>query len=155
PAQILSQGSFGPPPRFAPQAKTLVVHDVGDFEASFVPRVDDFDRLDPRFRLPRAALDAMAPYADWGFAVFKLRDVAPAPGFFGRLFGGAARATPKTIHPMAFDFPRRDPSSLFFPTLHIHDGHVHPTASFDHSLYAQAPAAPAGWETSVGPARDF
>src|SRR6476469_2861460 len=34
----------------APQsAPKLVVHDVGDFEASFVPTPRDFDRLDSRF----------------------------------------------------------------------------------------------------------
>src|SRR5271155_3586385 len=33
-------------------APKLRVHDVGDFEASFVPRIDDFSRLDERFRIP-------------------------------------------------------------------------------------------------------
>src|SRR5262245_6538175 len=33
----------------SPGAPKLRVHDVGRFEASFVPRVDDFDRLDKRF----------------------------------------------------------------------------------------------------------
>src|SRR5262245_34777453 len=31
---------------------TLEVHDVGAYEASFVPAVADFGRLDERFRLP-------------------------------------------------------------------------------------------------------
>ncbi|MGH9902934.1 MAG: hypothetical protein ACRD68_14095, partial [Pyrinomonadaceae bacterium] len=35
-------------------APKLKVHDVGSFEASFVPRAEDFDRLDARFRIPRA-----------------------------------------------------------------------------------------------------
>ncbi len=32
--------------------QVLEVHEVGAFEASFVPTVADFVRLDPRFRLP-------------------------------------------------------------------------------------------------------
>jgi hypothetical protein len=103
----------------------LKVHDVGDFEASFVPRLADFDRLDERFRLPQGVWDQLPAYADFGFAVFKLRG------------GASGRAQEKTIHPMAFEFPVRDPSVLFFPTVHIHDGAVHPTARFDHVLYFQ------------------
>ncbi len=38
---------------------------------------------------------------------------------------------------MAFDFPRKNPDVVFFPTVHIHDGKVHKTARFDHALYAQ------------------
>lgn len=32
-------------------AGMLTVHDVGDFDASFVPELNDFARLDPRFLL--------------------------------------------------------------------------------------------------------
>jgi hypothetical protein len=38
---------------------------------------------------------------------------------------------------MAFEFPRREPALLHFPTVHIHDGQVHPRAHFDHHLYCQ------------------
>jgi hypothetical protein len=103
----------------AKAAKPLAVVEVGEFEASFVPTVADFDRLDERFRLPATAWDALPAYKDHGFAVFKLKKGS------------------KTIHPMAFEFPRRDARRLFFPTVHIHDGAVHPTAKFDHSLYLQ------------------
>jgi hypothetical protein len=41
---------------------------------------------------------------------------------------------------MVFEFPRRDTSSLFFPTVHVHDGKVHATAGFDHALYCQVPS---------------
>ena len=67
---------FQPPPpkggllRFAPQSRTLTVHKVGAFEASFVPSVDDFDRLDPRFRLPAATWDDVPDARLGGFAVF-------------------------------------------------------------------------------------
>jgi hypothetical protein len=38
---------------------------------------------------------------------------------------------------MAFTFPTRHPDHLFFPTVHIHDGQVHPEEDFDHALYCQ------------------
>lgn len=39
---------------------------------------------------------------------------------------------------MAFSFPRAWPDRLFFPTVHVHDGAVHRSARFDHTLYLQA-----------------
>lgn len=143
-----SRGGFAP----QPARRTLVVHDVGDFEASFVPSVADFDRLDARFRLPASVWEAVPEVADYGFAVFQLR------GFGGGLLSWLRRPKPRTFHPMAFTFPRRDPGALFFPTLHVHDGAVHPTARFDHTLYLQASAPgaePGGaWEAAATPARD-
>jgi hypothetical protein len=105
--------------RAVPAAAKLEVVEVGDFEASFVPAVKDFGRLDERFRLPDAVWGALPAYKDYGFAVFKLKQGS------------------KTIHPMAFEFPRANPKQLFFPTVHIHDGKVHPRAAFDHTLYCQ------------------
>jgi hypothetical protein len=98
----------------------LRVHTVGLFEASFVPSVADFSRLDPRFRLPDRVWEGLPLYRDYGFAVFKLR-----PGARQR------------IHPMALRFPTRDPGRLFFPTVHVHDGRVRSRARFDHALYFQ------------------
>ena len=121
----------------------LRVERVGDFEASFVPHRDDFDRLDERFRFDSNVWDKLPQYADWGFAVFKL---APRR----RLF----RVLRQRIHPMALVFPRRDPCSLFFPTLHVHDGLVHETAEFDHQLYCQPDAVTAAtfdWQRSLTP----
>jgi hypothetical protein len=100
---------------------TLKVHDVGSFQASFVPHLRDFARLDSRFRLPDQSWDQMPQYCDHAFAVFKLR------------------AGEKKVHPMAFEFPRRNPQKLFFPTVHVHDGIVEAKAYFDHSLYFQTP----------------
>jgi hypothetical protein len=132
---------FAPQGIPAPAARPrLVVHDVGAFEASFVPRVADFDRLDPRFRLPAQTWHALPAYRDWGFAVFKLKGLS---------------STPTPMHPMALDFPSRDPSHLFFPTVHIHDGAVHPTATFDHALYCQAPQPPPGWVVSSAETKAF
>ena len=98
---------------------TLKVHEVGDFEASHVPTTAAFSRLDARFRLPAGTWEKLPQYRSYGFAVFKLK-----PGA-------------KTIHPMAFSFPRSDANSIFFPTVHIHDGQVHAKANFDHVLYCQ------------------
>src|SRR5690348_8482874 len=53
-------------------APKLKVHDVGDYEASFVPSLDAFDRLDERFRIPRHVWAQIPAYTDYGFAVFKL-----------------------------------------------------------------------------------
>jgi hypothetical protein len=126
PEPPVSRG-FGPISGGMPQTMKLVVHDVGAFEASFVPTLADFDRLDPRFRLPPQTWDALPGYRDHGFAVFKLKGFTPG-------------APAKPIHPMAFEFPRRDPRTLFFPTVHVHDGAVHEIARFDHTLYCQADA---------------
>lgn len=97
----------------------LEVIQVGSYVASFVPSIEDFSRLDPQFRLPPDTWKAIPQYRDYGFAVFKLK-----PGNH-------------RIHPMAFDFPRRNPHELFFPTVHIHDGKVHEIADFDHLLFLQ------------------
>jgi hypothetical protein len=127
-------------PVAGPALQRLVVHDVGAFEASFVPRVADFERLDPRFRLPAQTWHELPAYLDWGFAVFKLKGLS---------------SNPKPIHPMALDFPRRDPARLFYPTVHIHDGAVHPTARFDHALYCQSSDALPGWQPSNAVASAF
>lgn len=136
--------SLGAP---APQAM-LKVHQVGDFEASFVPRVADFTRLDPRFRIEPDIWQQIPVYADYGFAVFQLRGFEPATGW--RALLGARPTTTRTVHPMAFVFPSRRPDAVFFPTVHIHDGEVHATAEHDHMLYAQGVRRPAGWAESAG-----
>jgi hypothetical protein len=139
----------------------LEVHQVGAFEASFVPTLADMSRLDARFRLPEGAWqvlarrgsreqvlprltqaqwDALPNYSDWGFCVFKLRAGAD-----------------QQVHPMAFTFPTRWPRRLFFPTVHVHDGTFPLEAGFDHTLYLQTNLALDGraaveWEESRGPA---
>lgn len=74
----------------APAGPRLVVHNVGKFEASFVPTIADFARLDPRFRLPATLWQELPQYSDWGFAVFKLKPPPAAP------LGPAQAATKKT-----------------------------------------------------------
>jgi hypothetical protein len=144
---------FPPPPRWAmggvfksgpiwsAGVPKLEVVGVGDFEASFVPSMKDFSRLDERFRLPTDAWNKLTDYQTYGFAVFKLK-----PGAM-------------TIHPMAFSFPRRYLKALFFPTAHIHDGKVYPKAGFDHALYCQPrenqPLALDGWQESNSHASNF
>ena len=119
----------------------LTVYHVGEFDASFVPSVKDFDRLDKQFRLPPSAFKKLPDYKDFGFAVFKLK-----PGT-------------QRVHPMAFEFRTALPSRLFFPTVHIHDGQVHAEAEFDHKLYCQPSDAlqlkMAEWEESPSLANKF
>lgn len=111
----------------AVKSAPLPVEEVGDFVASYVPTVADFDRLDKRFTLPRQTWDRLPTYRDYGFAVFQLKQ---------------ARAG-KKVHPMALEFATRAPDRLFFPTVHIHDGKVHPREDFDHVLYFQGKPRPA------------
>ena len=134
--------SKGPPSRGESLSlpKPLAVVSVGSFEASFVPTIGDFSRLDERFRLPEATWNALPAYRSFGFAVFKLKT-------------GEQR-----VHPMAFEFPRANPAKLFFPTVHIHDGKVHARAEFDHTLYCQAPGkslSMSGWNESPRLAGQF
>ena len=120
--------------------KSLPVIEVGSFEASFVPKVADFARLDERFRLPDGVWEKLPGYKEYGFAVFKLKAGQPK------------------VHPMAFEFPRSQPRQIFFPTVHIHDGKVHDTAAFDHVLYLQVSPdgrAPRMWTESAFPAGMF
>jgi hypothetical protein len=122
-------------------ASKLEVVRVGNFEASFVPTQKDFSRLDERFRLPKAAWKLLPAYESYGFAVFKLK-------------AGAMK-----VHPMAFSFSRQLPKTLFFPTVHIHDGKVHEKALFDHSLYCQPThderPRTKGWQESYGHPANF
>lgn len=118
-APLPQKGGF----RLAPPRQRLVVHEVGSFVASFVPTESDFDRLDPRFRLPLRLSDVVPAYRDYGFAVFQLKP-------------GKVR-----VHPMAFTFETRAPRRLFFPTVHVHDGRMRPRAKFDHALYYQGGSA--------------
>lgn len=123
-----------------PAAGVLAVQAIGEFEASFVPTTNDFHRLDKRFRLPADFFKKMPAYHQFGFAVFKLK-----PGA-------------QTVHPMAFLFPSAE-MRLFFPTVHIHDGHIHPRADFDHNLYCQpgenSPLKLADWRESDRHAQKF
>ena len=109
---------------------TLKIHDVGSFEASFVPHLQDFVRLDSRFRLPEQVWEQLPQYNDYAFAVFKLK------------------AGAKNVHPMAFEFPRRNTQELFYPTVHVHHGKVESNAHFDHSLYCQTLQLQSDWKIS-------
>ena len=125
----------------APQAggmePTLVMHRVGAFHASFAPSRKDLDRLDPRFRMPAGVWDSVGGYDDYGFAVFQLA------------------AGDQRVHPMGFTFRTREPDSLFFPTVHVHDGTFHAEAEFDHVLYAQGAARDGRDTAAVFDARTF
>lgn len=113
----------------------LPVVNVERFEASFVPTVDDFDRLDERFRIRKDVWARLGSYESFGFAVVKLRE-----------------GSEQTLHPFALRFPRADTSSLYFPTVHWHGEGARDTAHFDHSLFCQRVAHPLkGIPASVAP----
>lgn len=101
-------------------SELIEVQRVGAFDASFLPTLADFDRLDPIFQMPPGTWDKLEQYQDYGFAVFKLRT-----------------GEEQHVHPMAFRFASRDMGRLFFPTVHVHNRKVKPKAVFDHALYAQ------------------
>ena len=144
------RAGFPPPPQPKSDSRThglsnaapkLKVVPVGNFEASFVPTIKDFARLDERFRLPEGVWDGLPGYSKFGFAVFKLKEGE------------------HHVHPMAFEFPRSQPGKLFFPTVHIHDGKVHGRARFDHALFCQRSQGDsldlAHWAESKQPAGFF
>lgn len=128
---------FGAPLATAPAGTTapLKIQKVGSFEGSFVPTQADFGRLDERFRIDPAVWKQLPHYKNFGFAVFKFR-----PG-------------KQEVHPMAFAFPTATPKSIFFPTVHIHDGQVHELENFDHALYCQTGSGQVkmDWEESLQP----
>jgi len=99
-------------------AAALEVFEVGNYIASFVPSLTDFSRLDARFTLPGETWAQIPKYVNYGFAVFQLASGSLKP------------------HPMAFEFEGAS-ESIFFPTLHIHDGEIHDAEDFDHVLYMQ------------------
>ncbi len=117
----------------------LAVQRVGSYVASYVPNLGAFDRIDPRFTLPRSVW-AELPVDGFGFVVFELDSRA---------------AEMRAFHPMAFWFPRRDMERLFFPTLHVHDGRAGTMAHFDHALYAQSSKRIEQWDRSPSSLRDF
>lgn len=124
PNDSLEVGRGYPAPAGAVESR-LEVQEVGDFIASFVPSMADFDRLDEQFRVSQDSWDKIPRYSDYGFAVFQLKSLEGKP------------------HPMAFRFRSRlatgEQPTIFFPTVHIHDGEVHDREDFDHTLYLQSP----------------
>lgn len=150
--QTHSRGAkSAPEPQYA-AAAPLAVHEVGDFIASFVPSVADFSRVDAQFAIKKDVWDKIPAYKDYGFAVFQLKQLSGKP------------------HPIAFELDSRFDSTIYFPTVHIHDGSVHEKDDFDHALYLQAPVADqhagdyegpdsvdgaTGFVRSNGPAKDF
>ena len=98
----------------------LPVVNVGAFEATHVPSLEDFARLDPRFRLDSKVWEQLPQYHDYAFAVFKLRS-------------GEGE-----VHPMGIRFATRLKNQLFFPTVHVHDEQVHLEERFGHQLFCQS-----------------
>lgn len=127
-------GGGGEGARPGAPSRRLAVREIGDFVASFVPTQADFQRLDPRFVLRPEVWKQLPRYEDYGFAVFQLK----APEEIRKEAGVDGRSNLRVqVHPMAFSFETRHADQLYFPTVHIHDGKVHPQEAFDHTLFAQ------------------
>ena len=118
-------------PETASRKDSLQVFQVGNYVASFVPTLADFSRLDDQFKLPQSTWEKVPEYSAYGFAVFQLAAGSLKP------------------HPMAFEF-KTDRDDLYFPTVHIHDGEIHPREHFDHVLYLQH----AGFDSRVSAYRN-
>jgi hypothetical protein len=97
----------------------LPVEQVGAYEATYVPTVEDFVHLDPRFRVDDEVWRRLPGYRDAAFAVFQLR-----PG-------------ERRLHPIGLEYAARWPEWLYFPTVHAHAGRLADEAEFDHTLYFQ------------------
>ncbi len=102
----------------APAYKNFQTHGK-NFETSFAPSRAALAELDAPFRIDDAVWNELPEYHDYGFAVVKLR--------------AAANAAPL----LALEFKTRNPRLLFFPTVHIQDGHAPANVYFDHDLYCQ------------------
>lgn len=126
-------GSKAMPEAQPAAASALEVHEVGDFVASFVPTVDDFSRLDAQFVLSKDVWQKVPTVKGYGFAVFQLKATAGKP------------------HPIAFEWDTALGDTVFFPTLHIHDGTVHEKDDFDHVLFLQEPVFDAKVSGYEGP----
>jgi hypothetical protein len=92
------------------------------FEAEYVPDIPGFAEVGAPYRLSQDLQEQLPQYNKSGFAVIKIQ-----PG-------------KQQLRPIVFDFPRRDPKQLFFPTLQVLDGRFHETEVFDHALYSQPSA---------------
>lgn len=104
---------------------TLEIVEVGNYIASFVPTMDDWDRIDPVFRLNNNCWAELPDYSDFGFVVFQLKT--------------ETELVSTKFHPMAYTYSSGvdETKSLFFPTTHVHDGKVELQSNYDHKLYFQ------------------
>ncbi|HZQ06560.1 MAG TPA: hypothetical protein VFD70_08265 [Anaerolineae bacterium] len=93
---------------------------VGSFGASFLPSLADFSQLDTRYRISDEMWKQLPEYNDYGFAVFILR------------------ADAQMTHPIALEFPVRNPNLLYFPTVNLHASTFEQDSYFDHDLFCQA-----------------
>ncbi len=107
--------------------KTLKVHEVGDYKASYIPTKENFKQLDSQFQLKTEIWDKLPDYSDYGFIVFKLKTSLDLK-------------IQTEIPPMAFEFPTAYSERLFFPTIHLHSNNDQEDltlGNFDHLLYCQ------------------
>jgi hypothetical protein len=122
--------------------KTLEVHDVGQYIASYVPSMNDWDRIDPVFKLADNCWEELPDYSTFGFVVFQLKSKNHGRDY-SEEYAGIVPPSRKRLqlgvekfHPMAYTYTPID-NRIFFPTTHVHDGEVEKVSNYDHKLYYQ------------------
>ena len=102
--------------------ETLPIYKVGSYQASIVPNLDEFDRLDfHTFKVDPnlySFLDVHYRKGNFGFIVCSLM------------------AGDHTYHPFAYTHGMHKSGRLFIPTMHYHPGHTHETGDWDHLIYS-------------------
>jgi hypothetical protein len=105
---------------------SLDVVNVGNFIATIIPSMDDWNRVDPQFTLDSKVWesDILKEYTKgYSFVVFQLSERSNKP------------------HPMAFTF-NSNLDELYIPTVHVHDGEVKDLERYDHEIYTQGTINP-------------
>lgn len=105
----------------------LAVVAVGEYMTTIVPSVDQLDDLDPTvFGFDPKFIEVFKKQYPTGFS------------FVAFCFAPSAEVI-KPGHPLGITFRSRLPvGCIFFPMLHIHDGHHVPeTADYDHDLFME------------------
>jgi hypothetical protein len=104
--------------------------DTVSAEIAFMPNRATLTEMQDRFRVPDELEPALDRYVDYGFVCLRLQ------------------AGTNRLPPMAFEFPRRWPGELFFPTALAVSQLRRSEAWFDYALFCQTHHRPPNWQLS-------
>lgn len=105
--------------------------DTTQAEITFAPNRAALLHIAEQFKLSAEVQQALARFQQDGFVCLKLA-------------AGSNR-----LPPLAFEFPRRAPESVFFPTAHSVGGQFDPQASFNYTLFCQSPHRSLKWRVAA------